>query len=88
MRARAVDRAVRPVHGSTVERPLKYEGVRDLNRPREIQSPGRTQAKGGGDAAGEWRRSTGARRRWPWTAFPATVPTTSWCKTKRGRLRT
>jgi hypothetical protein len=27
---------VRPVHGSTVDRPLKHEGVRDLNRPREI----------------------------------------------------
>jgi hypothetical protein len=46
MRARAVDRAVRPVHGSTVDRPLKHEGVRDLNRPREIQRP-RTHASEG-----------------------------------------
>jgi hypothetical protein len=46
MRARAVDRAVHPVHGSTVDRPLKHEGVRDLNRPREIQRP-RTHASEG-----------------------------------------
>jgi hypothetical protein len=46
MRARAVDRTVRPVHGSTADRPLKHEGVRDLNRPREIQRP-RTHASEG-----------------------------------------
>jgi hypothetical protein len=87
MRARAVDRTVRPVHGSTVDRPLKTKGYAIQSVRARSNGPGRTQAMGGGDVAGERRRATEARRRWPWTVFQATSPTTGGCKMMRGRLR-
>jgi hypothetical protein len=75
-RACAVDRTVRPVHGSTVDRPFKTKGYAIRAARARSDGPGRVQAMGGGDVAGERRRAAGARRRWPWTALPATSPTT------------
>jgi hypothetical protein len=87
-RACAVDRTVRSVHGSTVDRPFKTKGYAILAIRTRSNGPGRMQAMGGGDVAGEQRRAAGARRCWPWPAFPATSTTTGWCKMMRGRLRT
>jgi hypothetical protein len=66
---------VRPVHGSTVDRSFKMKGyVIQVIRARS-NGPGRVRAGCGGGVAGERRRVTGARRRWPWLAIPATSTT-------------
>jgi hypothetical protein len=71
-----MDRTVRPVHGSTVDRPLKTKGYAIRAARARSDGPGRMQAMGGGDVAGERRRAAGARQRWLWLAIPATSTTT------------
>jgi hypothetical protein len=79
---------VHPVHGSTVDRPFKTKGYVIRAARARSDGPGRVRAGCGGDVAGVRRRAAGVRRRWPWTALPATNPTSSWCKTMWGCLRT
>jgi hypothetical protein len=83
-----VDRAVHPVHGSTVHRPFKTKGYLIWAIRAESDGPARARAMGGGDDAGERRRAAEARRREPWTALPAIISTTGWGNLLRGRLRT
>jgi hypothetical protein len=77
---------VRLVHGSTVDRPLKTKGYAIQSVRARSNGPGRTQVMGSGDIAGERRRATEVRRRWPWTAFPATSPTTGLVQNDAGTL--
>jgi hypothetical protein len=67
---------VRPVHGSTVDRPFKTKGYVIMAARARSNGPGRVQAMGGGEVAGERRRAAEARRRWLWPAIPATSTTT------------
>jgi hypothetical protein len=76
------------VHKPTVDRSLNAKGYAILAIRERSNGPGRVQAMGGGDDAGDRRRAAGARRRWPWTALPAIISTTGWGNLLRGCLRT
>jgi hypothetical protein len=76
MRASTVDRAVLPVHGSTVDRPFKTKGYAIRAIRARSDGPGRSRAGCGGEHAGVRRRAAGACRRCAWAAFPATNTTT------------
>jgi hypothetical protein len=62
-RGRTVDPAVGAVHKPTVDQPLNAKGYAILAIRARSNGPGRVQAMGGGDVAGERRHAAGARWR-------------------------